>query len=1719
MFQNKGNQTKLTPKKLDEELKYFRKQIQLSHSARDLFIDLSKLEWANTASLVELILRMENLLLEEFRITLALPNLQPLTKEKKHFNEDTEIGRSVRWAVRQRAKTRRWLHKLKIIEAMSFPNLSPLLRQNLQILDIYDHEAFREDFSGQNSAYYKIYTGGDPKYEYKDYEFFVPLLWTKGSEEELADIKKKLSGANLSDEDKENICDVVILELTKNVKEHSGKERGLFCVGVIPVNTEKIFETDYYDSETGFLLAEDENEKILKKNERIIEIVFGDSGKGLITTLSEDESLKEKSPAEIIQIAFDKWSTKTPYDDDKNSYLNRGTRGLYHVRRIMIKYDGMAGIRTGHSFAGFNDLVNESIDEKKILPEFQGTLLTVRLLPDRAKKVNTKYYPSSSENENRSSAFKKFEFDLDNYNAEIKRIGKDSVIYSTVNFLVSLRVSKWKNGPGIKKHYAELLRKLFIDLSNLRHPNVHIVYGILPMYSENEIETIVNDTNQLLTEKPGALSLNEQEEIHFYYDPIMILSPRANVYWVSKDAEVVSSLFNSLQTNKGIDLNVFSEEDISKVQLVKSDYELFEFSNGRIRLKFDPGAPINNFKQTIKKQIDDAITNKLTVSPNLGLLKGWFPLKDLYKNCASEYIFSLYSLWIKNRKKIFEKSFQNNPVDDSQEKLDQFQEEHLSKKLKVLVENEIDKPLGEMFLQMLGVKETKNNLKILVDEFDNKKPRRTSLFEKSDYVIIISSALLTGETAINLIKSVLRSNATPIVLLSMLDLSGSYNESLENTREVWGMPVPHFSIFTDKRLVAEPGNYETITFIKPTDHKKEPAKNTNAQLDRSYHIELVFREMILHSRSLYFSHIGKPNGRHFTFYFNAHRFLDNVGEQRIELIWEKFSPVIKEWFKSIGKNLDDLVEKDPPELAEKKREEIKENVSTWYPDKEYQKGYQGQGIDLSNIIRDQLWKLYRVELPDAESTSREEIGRMENREQEKNKIIIDWGSITGESVEKLIYKANKQGYKNILVCIFINQLDGKKKNYLSGITEITTYRTYIPKSPDLQQGNLFSAVEKTARGQSDGRSETTEAFKSTVTVRFIQDFPLTCYESDYECNICALIKDIGDYSIPGKVLEDYTRKRKDILYIRPRETTNEDPPFDFYDDITTGEKIPLNEEFILRMFEFKTLLAKSQSSTYWRFQLKKELVFILKGLIANYKNSLKEIVPDEEKNIWEKIYSDSQAVVKNYEDWFPPITTANASVEYDISDLSSRTHAMIYFLSVEYSWMQRPPLYLHEIREMLLLVSKAVIFNPLLKIAIPGDEDKKNIDVVRIKYAAVSLLRMADKNEFIQNIAAILENCEYRDKGSDSIIENILFHINTFVSKEYHYKHSELENLENALTAIEDKFLDNKKYNRYLRDGLWHLKLLTGNLRMKGEFKDLNYAQIVKNCLEAYNGTFLKYHHSLLLTNFNKLSFSFSGPLRPAELDIFDSRINNLHKIWGYVSDTINNLYILTLKYLSSIRASDWAERNSERLGIHYLNRFVDFGISQFSGLIKKIKDNRINLTDRKFMEEYNRQLSLINDFFILRPDTNKQEKTAKVIYFLNSIRSSYNKAFEDEKLENTILTIDNKVEVSRYLFYPQEELNFLLSHMFENCVNHKDPHITKPELTITGIPENYFYALNFTSHGTISEIYDESDLDKDQYNQRGLKRIKLSVESFQGEFKLKKTQHGIEATIKLLYI
>lgn len=1705
LFETKRRQTMLTPLKLSEEVKqYIKEKLELGEKFDNkLFVNLSNIEWVNTSTLVELILMIGNWLKEGLEITLALPNPNIFYKDKKHLDNNV-IANQIYKACQKRKDVREWLYKLKFINAISFKHLSPEIRNNIKVLDIFDREYCLINPSEFISGYYKEHGSNDIEYVYRK---GVPLTWidteTDDLSELLKEVKNKLEKAGLEKSHSENISNKIIFELIKNVKNHSGETHALLCITLnTRFNNSMVERTDFLYDEYTYCQS-------IFNEERIIEIAFGDCGHGVIKTLQQRDEYKNHKGGELIRLAFDKWSTRIPYTN-REDYIKRGTRGLYHIRRIAMKYDSFSTIRCEDKFAGFNDLSGvffdneilpkKSIDEKSNLeinlikrnnelPFFKGTLVSIKLLPDKTEKFSYRYYPKSR---SKTTTSKKsntnwgwIEVDINNYEDKLFEIGEISKNDPTKLFLISLKEKHLEKKPEIIENYHSDVRIFLTKLSDMRHPNTYIVYGFPINFNNDEFYERIEKNVEDLIEEIKREGSEIYQESYTYFDPVMLISPSGELYWVGIDNLKIKNILKKLsQYNERIDKKEI-ENNQELIQFVNSDKELIELKGDEIFLKFNNSAPIDFYKNIIKEKITELIVDynsckQYTLTPNLKYTKGWFPIESIlrYKN---EYALSLYSLWIENRELVLSEHFPNSfiesnnkeRIDDIQdinvalsfnEKLDKVQKDNLNNNLKVLVESELDKPLGEMLLQLLNISDSYNNLKVLSDEVDIKKPRRIPLFDSTDFVIIVTSIVLTQETVKNLIKSVLRSHATPLTVLSLIDFSDNYKQKNNINRveeinriPVWGHSILYFSLYPDNSLIPKDNNFINPIYIKPYSFEIED----KPKKPEAFLIEEEFKKLINKSKSLHFNHIGKPNGRHFTFYFNAFLFLKaNEG-----IIWNLFKTPIASWLKINHYKLDDINYK-----------EIKErSISIWFPDTDYNKGFQGQGKDLSRIIKNGFNNDYKI-IVDVESTSREKpiIKKIKVDPQKNNyKIIVDWGALTGESIEKLIFKAHNNGYKYILVCIFLNQLPVKKKSFITSISKITTkFPLNKPNENTVSQLSIFDVTEKQEQNKNQGKDELGlsefELSESFIHVEFINNFPLTCYESDYECNVCALIEDLNNYSIPGIILNRFLATRKSVLSIRPREVTLQNP-FDFYSK--NGEEILLDSVFIMKMFDFKILLSNAQTSTYWRLEIKIKLLHLLKSIVNTYKEDSSSMSPENDEGIWTKIINKCNEILSA--NLFLLKEEINLD-DFNISDLNSETHSIIYLLSIETAWVQKPPLSLIEIRQILSLISKAIIFNNKLKIA--NDLGNKDTKVIRIKYAAITVLRMSEKTEFIRNLSKIFINTRYNNFYSNSIIENLVFQINTFISKEYHSSHDEIKPLITELEII-DKLDINQHTIFPIKEAIWHLIKNASSLNIRGDIRKLTKSRMVETCLKALDYGIEKYNASH--TKFRECFLELKLPSIDSQsfLTYKEQCVEN----WKYVSNFITNIIRNHLIALEPILTTDWAINE----GAHKISNFlfyVNIGKDDNFSVIMNtiIESNFETLKNQENILKYDNAYKEIGECFLWHPHYTGG-KSSILLNILKKLNSDLYEICKPIKNKFPKINLTGIEKLQHSIFYPSDLSIELFEEIFKNA-NDRIIDDQTPEIIITIIDENVnFIFYKIVSKNTINQHHTGKGLLKHQ--------------------------------------
>ncbi|MBP6236528.1 MAG: hypothetical protein KA536_10315 [Saprospiraceae bacterium] len=1517
LFKSIGKKIELSPKKLHEELrlKYYNvvgdpKTPKFNYS---LEVDLSKMQWINTYSLVELILFIEYLIIVTNRkmlenkdsvkhsfvlksIVVRFPNPEPFQNEKLPKND-------------QRKRVLDWLEVLQLERALQFDHLEGSFKVNI--------------FKYQNESNPK-----NPKVkqnkEEKIIKKIIPLIWIKKTDTNTInkDYIKSQLGDTISQNDAEDIADVIVYQLIENVANHSKREHALICATVQkypPNKTEHYYEKKFFTSSP------------LDNEETFLELVFGDSGEGIIATLKSNPVYQVKSDQFVIQESFDRWSSKKPYLSVYD-YIERGTRGLYKIRRIAQKYDGMVAVRSNVFYFGHDDLFGEDIDPHNELCRFNGTIVIVRLLPKR--KTVLKYNPSFSKQID-SKVWDRVLIKYDDEKIE-KESFKEIAEKAPNNLLISI-------SHDLSKEYKfEFLKNIIKELTYLRHPNLYIIYGIPKHLGSNSIKGLINKID---IEIKNEISKDKNKKS----DPVIIIESNAEMHIVGTN-DFSAELFESLIKPK---INKINYDYTNVIEHLKQD-PLFLIDNAEISLAINQSEVIEYLRREILILIKNEIEkNKVIISPNLKKLRGWLNVKEIFNRYRNEIVISFAALW---NKRLDWPGKTDKIIDETQVKINNI------KNVKILVENENEVELGQMLLNFLNIPLNKeySTIVVLSEEFDQKRQRRVELFEKTDEVIILTSIVSTKETCTKLLKSVLRSNATPVYIFSLLYM-GDICEEIE----VWSQNVRFASVF-EYNLLLDVGTTEASQVIQPKTFKPDPISLENI----TFKIDAELRNRILESRSLHFSHIGKPNDRHFTFYFSATRFLDqkNFGYKNPksieDFIWDKFRKVILNWL--IENKLSEKVQKDDKNNTN----DEKHKIEIWYSEQEFKTGHPAQKI--GEIICNKLRYNYDVTLV---SISRTPHITKENKKC-KNVIIVDWGVMTGGSLNKYRLKALHSGVENLLFCIFLNQMNSIEKEQVQVVSNLKNSKN------DLK-----------------------------ISSEFIYDFPLTCFESSEECSICGIREDLYKFDIEGGLLSEFAYSRRQALKIKPRILTNNEPN-DPYSQVSESP-ILMDQEFILTMFEIKTLLQKCENDTNARLLLK---VMLLKILESNPEL----IVQDEENNRIDFGYQ--------YYKFIGQYGNIDILKDYifDSRENNSFPNALIYFLSLEIYWIQRAPLNTSEVRTLLTQICKIIILEEI---------EQKDDEKVRNKFAAITVLRSCDKSMFIDSLSEMVKSNFTSSFESNSIKENIIYHSISFAKKGYHSSDDIIKKLDEQYENI-CKSLDHQ--NSYYKDfnrARWQINNFAIEALVKRNAGKLTKSAIVKECLMIFEGE-KKYNldHSLF-------TLSIINATLPINLKgkAFLNFNKNYRNDWNRIINFISPI-TLFLSNLSSIIFSEHSRLRNYRKYLNLYQRSNMKDIYEILDDITKISDLE-NYQKNDITIKYNTLLNEIIELFHSRDDG---VKISKIEEFLNLLHVNIEEIIDKVSKKYSIIKVnkgkgENKVnELNINVFYNFELFEEFIEQIFSNALERK---------------------------------------------------------------------------------
>jgi len=1544
---------------------------------RGVFFDLSQVRWVEISAVGQLVLLIESAKDFSINVTIAFPLNDLTKKEKEHLEtlanekKETELQEKKYLFNNIKKLREKTLNYLKVINFDNVIECRHIKRGSIK--KVYNY-SFETENTVQPNESEKIQSENQelegiesPKTNESAYNYvnIIPLTWInyKNQDKNLKSFKEqfnKIIGQpkrGLDAVDAETINNVIISELTKNVLEHSQREFGLIGAALQPTmalskhNADGLLSFDDYNTiERNYI------EWTALNNEYYIALFFGDSGRGLINddlveAYKTQFNKKEAKSEEVIRWSFDKWST------GKTELETRGTKGLYRIHRIVNKYNGMILIRTNNSLGGFqkggveapqwtysntvsSKTYSNTVLSKKELSYFPGTIVKMHFTPYKEiLKINTHLSKNLTSNTTKFDWVSK-SINLEYENPEKTFSGNLSLkkIFSNNNKNLLLVINAPEKYNGSEKAVDDLIINHLKYLSLGRHPNGVLVYIV--QKSWDDLDSKIDSLNQLIFDHkilPNSESLHpDKEDI---YDPILVLGERGQYSWVGDNLNTISVL-NELYQDKDSqikleELSSFTQLDFEEqtriIQFVSNDNAILSLT-GEQELRINFSDIVQYYSCLLKEKIDPVKKSfddkKIFLTPNLRYIKNWIDIKSVISDNVAGYALALF----------FEYSNKINAASKSQSRL------------KILIDNNENKELANQFALLVGVQPS--DVVNIVDEVDGRLPRRNKIFEDGEDVIILTTIISTSETIRRSIKSVQRDLANPVAILGLL------NQSNAEEITTWGKNIPIITLTKDSMsdvessIIEKHKKNDTVSFIEPYSFKATDG-HTN---DNSGENDKIL-SLIESSKSLHFNHLGKANNRHFTFYLSPNMMLAD-DKKCNELVIDKFQNIIDNWTKQNGVTDFEIWR---PTLDFKFNDPL-DKISDSISKNHLKKNKNASQVRVSKIKRTSLygeWSLIDEPLLSSATS--------------KNLIIIDWGTLTGSTIQQMVNLAVKHEKENILVCILFSQFSKQDAIFYQNLNEVK-----ILKRKDAN--DMFS--EK-------------ELKPASVSVNFIYQFPLKYYES-FNCPVCEHIKALEEYEIKGYHMGDFSVKRRMRLKIKDKSIADGTlPPQDFYSDY--GENLSeLDSTLILKMFKLRVLFEEAIESTKKRNQILENLEKILKNI-------------DGEKRT-----------------------------------INSDLYALLYFLSIEIMWLQKPPLVFLSVRQIISKLSIEIAKWDRNEMEKYISNDNKM--VVRFKFSAISVLRSSDKMLLCENIYEIFFSSLKDGNYSHNLTQNLFYHIHSLLLKKYHtskkYFKKTIENL--------DKIIATPNVNPSLHYVVQYLRNLAQKklylISLEGKTK-IELIKSLKKEIEDYYGIT---DHSEIFEIYRRMAienveepikrFDINSADYTTKLNQIDEWAKGLPSKWGQVSGYIESVVNNHLSKLSDLYDSQLFKlfRMHEYFPVDSNSIFVGYD-DEFTKLINNISSNPADakLYYDTYKTHYTRYLVGLFSSKKLSHANN-----SKLINFLNEMPTEIDSTikvciqrFTKKFVTPPKIIFTNETPIN--VFYPKEEFAFAISQILGNVEKH----------------------------------------------------------------------------------
>lgn len=1098
-----------------------------------LFVDLSMVEWVDLGALVHLMILIESALRNSIHVKVALPltELQRSERELTEHEDRPGAAEEIVKKVERRSSALRFLEYMNFIQALQAEHLRRY-RHLIQFISNYDSSTqLRQRERGKAIDGQE---GGTEPSEHL-YRYCFPLQWFSGtpteSLENMAWFLAEVVGQpkrGLESIDANSIANVILYELVDNVHQHAGeagaKHQALVTAWARPLDYPPR-PHDFLEVERPFL------EWVTKTNAPVVEILIGDSGRGISNALAkkfkaarlrgaELPSQASNEAANILLWAFDRWSSSRESDG------LRGTRGLYRVDRVVRKYQGFITIRAYDQLAGWDhggpayDAAVVHGGQLSVLP---GTFIRLRIPAFRESKPTWRatVRPATQPRFVRIETESIEKHGLTEHGRTALRRALESGTASNPECVVATLDAALEHPKGIEP----VLEAVIKQAVELRHPSTLILVGLPGGWEA--IEAAINSINEEHTVRSRNWEALKQDHFEIW-DPVLVIGEHGEYGWAGvtrAHAAVLDALLKApdgtLRRNELRSLlsapEILPKERASVWRDFRNDPALFHHKqDGGLSIGFTIDGVLDSVSTLLVTHIKEGeagvLKGSLFRTPSLLVVDKWLTIdKILESTCGTDLV--MLTLAARARAQSWWAKLGNSNVLVADESVN-------SQRLRQL---------------RLHLDPRRFRSEVMPGETGAPIPYGVNLMARGASALVYCDIILSGETVRRCLSQVLRDEAQPAAILCLFDARAQ-----EGPIEMWGIEVPVVSVSKIDMLVERQD--KPAVNMNPITREVESA---NRLIENSHKITDDLLDAILLSRNaLHFTHVGRPIGRHFTFYLDVGKIMEDPA------FAAALSATVDEWLheqqRGQGRVVRELelwhaspVPKPPPPAK---------NFGDWI------QTVRGDIRSRRTVRRESAYGRWNF------------VANPENRVKYPLVLIVDWGALTGTSIMQMIRLAAEAGAESILTCIFVSQLPPDDEAFLRSLKEIQI---------TARQNQL------TLPGLSKGSKPSTRTVD--VAVRFLASLPFGVYDHA-ECPVCQQLARLSHEEYPTELLGAFSRsQREKSLRARTREELVNSTPRDFHG----RELLP---DSILWSVRFRQRLSEASVSTTARLEVLHEVI-------------------------------------------------------------------------------------------------------------------------------------------------------------------------------------------------------------------------------------------------------------------------------------------------------------------------------------------------------------------------------------------------------------------------------------------------------------------------------------------------------------------------------------------------